>query len=61
MELYGFVEGPLLWVVSLIFTVRVIFRLSFFIYETIKGAEKKNVRPGHLFYTLERFFSALSQ
>lgn len=56
MDLYELAVGPLLWVVFLIFTLGVIVRLSFFIYEIIKSTHRERDRAGYLFYTVGRFF-----
>lgn len=56
MDIYSFAEGPLLWIVSLIFIIGVLTRLGFFVVETIKNSKSKDFRLRYNLTTFGRFF-----
>jgi hypothetical protein len=56
MDFYSFVEGPLLWAISLIFIIGVLARLSFFFLSIIRSAKAKETRWTYDLAILGRFF-----
>jgi len=52
MDLYSIVEGPLLWIVSIVFLAVLLVRLSFFLCSLVVSSKNKDKRP---LYTATRF------
>ena len=59
MDFGSFVEGPLLWVVSLIFIGGLIVRVTFFFRAIKKSAKHKDLRGKYILVTLGRLFIPL--
>jgi len=55
MDFDAFVEGPLLWIVFLLFLVGVFTRFCFFVYSIIKNDKYKGFRSLHLLAVVGRF------
>jgi NAD-dependent dihydropyrimidine dehydrogenase PreA subunit/nitrate reductase gamma subunit len=56
MEFLSFIEGPLLWIVFLLFIIGIIIRIVFFCFEIIKSSRDKDYR---LRYSLATFGRSL--
>jgi Pyruvate/2-oxoacid:ferredoxin oxidoreductase delta subunit len=56
MDLYSIVEGPVLWVVSLVFVAGLLIRLSLFICSIIINSRNKEKRQIYTVTTLGRFW-----
>ena len=56
MDFYAFVEGPLLWIVFLIFAVGVLSRLLFFSYNIVRSGKKKDAGWAYRAAIFARFF-----
>ncbi len=56
MDFGSFVEGPLLWIVFLIFTIGIITRVAFFFYAIIKSGKDKDFRWSYILATFGRSF-----
>ncbi|HDH87295.1 MAG TPA: hypothetical protein ENF36_04510 [Desulfobacteraceae bacterium] len=56
MDFSSFTEGPLLWIVFLVFIVGIVTRLIFFFFETIKNSRDKDYRWRYSVTTLGRSF-----
>lgn len=56
MDFGSFVEGPLLWIVFLIFIIGILARLGFFFSEIIKNSKNKDFRWRYNLTTFGRFF-----
>jgi len=55
MDFYAFVEGPLLWIVLLIFAVGVLSRLFFFSYSIVRNGKEKDAGWGYRAAIFARF------
>jgi ferredoxin len=60
MDLFSIVEGPLLWIISLVFLAGLLIRLSFFL-RSIRTQNSRNEARGQIYLvsTLARFFLPL--
>jgi Pyruvate/2-oxoacid:ferredoxin oxidoreductase delta subunit len=56
MDFGSFVEGPLLWIVFLIFIIGIIIRVAFFFYAIIKSGKDKDFRWSYILATFGRSF-----
>jgi len=56
MDFYSFIEGPLLWIVFLIFTVGIIARVAFFVWTIITSNKDKEFQWAYISATLGRLF-----
>lgn len=56
MDFSSFTEGPLLWIIFLVFIVGIITRLVFFFFEIIKSSRDKDYRLRYSVATLGRSF-----
>jgi ferredoxin len=56
MDFESFVEGPLLWIVFLVFAAAVIARLAFFFSAVIRSSREKNSKIGYNLSIFARFF-----
>jgi len=54
MDFGSFLEGPLLWIISLIFIIGVLIRLGFFFVEIIRNSKGEESRFRYLFVTFGR-------
>jgi ferredoxin len=54
-----FVEGPFLWIVSLIFIIGVLSRFGFFLFKSVNNIKKKEFSLRIIFFNLGRFFLPL--
>jgi len=65
MDFGSFVEGPLLWIVFLIFIIGIITRVAFFFYEIIKSGRDKDFRWRYILATFGRsllpFYNAVTK
>jgi len=60
MDFSSFIEGPLLWIVFLVFIIGSIARIVFFFFEIIKGSGDKDYRLRYSLTTLRAFLPAFS-
>ncbi len=56
MDFYSFVEGPLLWIVFLVFLAGLLTRLFFFLCSIIRSSRDKEERQVYTLATFGRFF-----
>jgi len=54
MDFSSFIEGPLLWIVFLVFIIGIIARIVFFFFEIIKSSRDKDYRLRYSFATFGR-------
>jgi NAD-dependent dihydropyrimidine dehydrogenase PreA subunit len=54
MDFGSFLEGPLFWIISLIFIIGVLIRLGFFFVEIIRNSKGEKFRFRYLFFTFAR-------
>ena len=56
MDLYSIVEGPLLWIVLLVFSAGLLIRMSFFLCAVLKSSRNKEKRQIYTITALGRLF-----
>lgn len=56
MDSYAFVEGPLMWIVFLVFAVAVLARLFFFSYNILRSGKEQHAGMGRKVALFARFF-----